>query len=227
MTSFVQPHLFDAGPSQWPFGALEPGRYDMIMIDPPWQFETYSEAGEGKSAAAQYRLMSADELLALPVGDLARDDCMLWLWATAPLLDLAMACLPAWGFRYTTMGAWDKRRWGTGYVLRSVCEPFLIATRGAPKIDGRSVPNLISESRREHSRKPEAAYAAAERMMPRARRADLFSRRTRKGWEAWGDQTGLHDGVTIDAKAIRGAAKAAARGGAASETMGTQQVMAW
>lgn len=49
---------------------------------------------------------------------------------------------------------------------------------------------------REHSRKPDEAYAAAEAMMPQAmNRADLFSRQVRPGWTAWGDEVGKFEGI--------------------------------
>jgi len=189
------PALF-SGPQlrpNWPFGALEPMSYGLIMIDPPWSFETYSAKGEAKGPAAQYSLMDADAIRALPVGTLAARDCLLWLWATWPTLPVAMSCFEAWGFAFKTGGAWDKQRWGTGYLMRSLCEPFLIGTCGEPRVRGASIPNLIEETRREHSAKPNAAYTMAERMLPDARRVELFSRRTRPGWDAWGNEAGKLD----------------------------------
>nr|WP_090230247.1 MT-A70 family methyltransferase [Filomicrobium insigne] len=189
-SSFISPDLFEGGPTSWPFGDLVPQAYDLVMIDVAWRFKNYSQLGESKGPEPHYRTMSDAEILALPVADLARENCALWMWATSPRLDFAIRVLDVWGFEFVTAGAWNKRRWGTGYVLRSVCEPFLIAKRGNPKIDGRSVPNLIEESRREHSRKPERAYELAEKMMPTARRADVYSRTDRPGWEAFGDEAG-------------------------------------
>lgn len=201
MTSWIAPDMFapkDHRP--WPFGDLEPQAYHLVMVDPPWRFELYSEAGEEKSAQAQYATMSFDDIMALPVGDLARSDCVLWLWATAPLLPAALECVRRWGFDYATSGVWVKRtvtgkmRWGTGYRLRSCHEPFVIAVRGEPKTK-RDIPSVIDGLAREHSRKPEAAYAMAERMLehPAPRRADLFSRQRRAGWETWGHEAGKFD----------------------------------
>lgn len=188
--SFLEPDLFALGPQSWPFDGLEAQAYGLIMADPPWRFQNYSDAGQAKGAEPQYRTMTDEAIMLLPVGDLARADCLLWLWATWPKLPLAMQCLDWWGFEYVTGGAWDKQRWGTGYVVRSVCEPFLLAKRGNPRADGRSVPNLIRESRREHSRKPDAAYEYAERMLPQARRCEVFARTMRRGWDTWGDEDG-------------------------------------
>lgn len=172
----------------WPFGDLAPMSADVIMADPPWRFRLYSEAGEHKSPQRHYACMDLAAIKAMPVGELAGRHAMLWLWATWPMLPQALEIMAAWGFKYTTGGAWDKGRWGPGYVHRSVTEPWLIGTRGSPRIDGRSVPNVIRETRREHSRKPEMAYALAERMMPGATRIELFARTRRPGWQVWGDE---------------------------------------
>lgn len=177
----------------WPFGALEPWSFDLIMADPPWLYEMYSEAGEAKSPQAQYDCMALGDIAALPVGDLAADDCALWLWATWPMLPQAQQVMAAWGFRYVTGGAWHKRTkngltaFGTGYRLRCACEPFLIGVRGNP-VNTRGTRNLIDGEAREHSRKPDAAFAAAEAWMPGARRLDLFSREARPGWTGWGNE---------------------------------------
>lgn len=183
----------------WPFGRLQPFGFDMIMADPPWAFALWSEKGEAKSAQAQYACMPLAEIKALPVAQLARGDAFLWLWATNPMLPQALDVLAAWGFTFTTAGTWvktttgGKLAFGTGYVLRSASEPFLIGKFGRPR-SGRAVRSVIMAPAREHSRKPDEAYAAAEALMPGAlRRADLFSRESRPGWEPWGRETGKFD----------------------------------
>ncbi len=195
-----QPFLFPGKilRRDWPFGELRPGAYDLIMADPGWRFENWSAKGEGKSPQAHYRTMSLAETKAMPVWELAKPDCLLWLWSTAPHMAQAMEVIVSWGFKYVTMGGWakrtthDKAAFGTGYVLRSSLEPFLIAKRGEPRVR-RNVRNIVTGPLREYSRKPEEAYAAAEALMPRAQRLDLFSRATRPGWDAWGDQSGKFD----------------------------------
>jgi len=197
MISYIQPGFFDGADAvaEWPFGALLPQNFDLIMADPPWSFELYSDAGEEKSAQAQYRCMPLAEIERLPVADLAAPDCLLWLWATAPMLPQQLAVMARWGFEFKTSGAWVKTTsggkiaFGTGYVLRGAHELFLIGTRGNPKTS-RGVRSVVMGERREHSRKPDTAFAAAEKLMPKARRAELFSRTNRAGWQCWGDETG-------------------------------------
>lgn len=179
----------------WPFGALRPLGFDLIMADPPWRFANYSAKGEEKNPSAHYSCMDLAEICALPVNALARPDCILWLWATHPMLPQALQVMDAWGFTFKTSGVWEKRHpsgklaFGTGYCLRSASEPFLIGTIGRPRF-ARTVRTVVEGVIREHSRKPDEAYAAAEELAPDAvARADLFSRQRRPGWRAWGDET--------------------------------------
>lgn len=179
----------------WPFDPLRPLSYDLIMADPPWQFRLWSDKGEGKSAQAQYATMDIASIKALPVSHLAGGDCLLFMWATFPMLPEALEVMAAWGFRYVTGGAWHKRTahsktaFGTGYRLRSSCEPFLIGTIGNPPTT-RACRNLIEAEAREHSRKPEAAFLMCERLLPAGRYLELFSRQSRAGWHTWGNESG-------------------------------------
>ncbi|MFN3247712.1 MT-A70 family methyltransferase [Roseibium album] len=185
----------------WPFGDMPMFGFDFIMSDPPWSYANWSKKGEHKNASAQYDCMSLESIKSLPVGQLARPDALLWLWATNPLLPAAFEVLSAWGFTFKTAGHWVKRTkhgklaFGTGYILRSAGEPFLIGTIGKPKT-ARNVRSIIEGPLRQHSRKPDEAYQEAEKLMPDAlRRADLFSRQVRPGWTAWGNETHKFEAV--------------------------------
>lgn len=175
-------------------------KYDFIMADPPWHFRQFSAKGYRKNAGNHYGLMSMDAIKEMRVADLCRPDAILWLWATNPMLPQAFSVLEAWGFQFKTAGHWVKRTrhgklaFGTGYVLRSAGEPFLIGTIGKPKA-ARNVRSVVEAKVREHSRKPDEAYAAAEAMMPHAlSRLDMFSREERPGWDAFGDEVGAMKG---------------------------------
>jgi N6-adenosine-specific RNA methylase IME4 len=176
--------------------------FDVVMADPPWSFENWSEGGNSKNAKAQYDCMPTPDIAALPVGHLAAGDCWLWLWATHPMLRDAMQVMDAWGFKYVTSGPWVKRgasgklAMGTGYILRSCSELYLIGKVGDPKTFDRGTRGVIEAPRRQHSRKPDAAYSTAEKLFGPARRADLFSRQHRPGWMAWGNESSKFEGAT-------------------------------
>lgn len=180
----------------WFFWPLQPRNYDVIEIDPPWTFQTYSKKGEVKSAMAQYRCMDLKDIKALPVHELAKPDCWLFLWATAPLLPQALDTLVAWGFRYKSHMVWRKisraKRLmvGTGYIARSSHEIVLIGSKGSPPC-GPAMPSVFDGVRRQHSRKPAEFKPLVEAFTPQARRCEIFSREIIPGWDSFGDQGGL------------------------------------
>src|SRR5688500_9647906 len=75
-------------------------RYGVIYADPPWTFQTGSDKGKGGSPEQHYSCLSLDEIKALPVKDLAADDCVLLLWVTWPILPRGLEMIQAWGFTY-------------------------------------------------------------------------------------------------------------------------------
>lgn len=139
--------------------------------------------------------MSLQDIKELEIWKLAADDCVLVLWATQAQLHHAIETMAAWGFTFKTSGAWAKqsktgKKWafGTGFILRSASEFFIIGTRGNPKSQTRSERNLIVAPLRSHSEKPEELQDALERMYPTARKCELFARRQRRGWYCCGDE---------------------------------------
>lgn len=185
------------------WAALRPaGGFEMIVIDPPWNFRSNSADKPGRNARAHYRCQSLDWIKALPVRDvLAARDAVIWLWTTNPFLRIAFDVLDAWGCPYSTKGEWVKTTksgglaFGTGYTFRNCNEPYLISRIGRPKLS-RSVRSVVLGQVREHSRKPDEAYAAAEILLPGARRIEVFSRASRPGWTSWGDEIGTFDAPT-------------------------------
>ncbi len=192
--------------NDWPFDELEPHAYGVILADPAWRWIARSKKGEAKGASRHYRTMSRAALYALPVWKLAAPNCALCLWTTQSMLPMQLDLLKHWGFTYRTYGVWGKRssswtpgkenpRWafGQGYWERSCAEVYLWGGIGAPSIKSKSERNFIEAAVREHSRKPEDIYAKIERMFPLARKLDLFSRKTRPGWDNWGDERDKFD----------------------------------
>ena len=170
-------------------------RYPIIYADPPWDFQLYNEiTGAAHATAEHYPTMKLDEISALPVGQLAADTSILFLWTTAPHLRESFQVLDAWGFEYKTGVVWAKNAIGLGYFIRVQHEHLLIATRGdfPCPLPANRPPSVISAARREHSPKPDEAYELIERMYPNLPRIELFARGpTRPGWDAWGNEASL------------------------------------
>jgi N6-adenosine-specific RNA methylase IME4 len=149
------------------------GGSDVILVDFPWQFETRSKKGMGRSAERHYNTMTLDEIMTYPVTAFAASDCVLLSWTTAPFLACAIDAMRAQGFTYKSGAAWDKEVAAMGFWFRGRHEHLLLGTRGQPRapLPADRSPSLIVERRTAHSRKPDAAYRMIERMFPDRRMA--------------------------------------------------------
>jgi len=170
-------------------------RWPVILADPPWDYDNLQVFGRRPHPSEHYPTRSVAEICALPVPDIATDDCLLFLWTTVVHLENAFEVIRAWGFEYRSGFVWDKVNPGLGYWARGQHELLLVAVKGSPPtppVDCLS-PSVIRETRREHSRKPEASYAIIERMYPDLPKLELFARQARPGWDVWGNETGKFD----------------------------------
>lgn len=177
-------------------------KFGAVLADPPWRFN----AGGSKAVTNQYNCMALADIQNLPVGDIADNDCLLFMWATAPMIPHALETMTAWGFRYTSMLAWAKqsktgKRWsfGTGYRFRNAAEFMILASKGKPPCLSRNTRNLIVAPVREHSRKPDNQYSVVDALAGDVPKIELFARQQwhGKNWHAWGNQT---DKFTPDLK---------------------------
>jgi N6-adenosine-specific RNA methylase IME4 len=162
--------------------------YGAIYADPPWQFQTWSDRGRGRSAERHYRTMTDGDIARMPVSSIAKRDALLFLWSSGPVLIRSINLLRAWGFTYSTVVfVWDKETTGLGYWTRSNCEFVLLGKRGAPKRNGKDVLQLVKARRGAHSVKPTEVSRRIERLCD-GPYLELFARRERKGWDVWGDE---------------------------------------
>ena len=169
--------------------ALPKKKYGVVLADPAWSFEPYSrETGMDRAADNHYATSSLDTIKACGVPSIAADDCVLFLWATAPMLPQALEVMAAWGFAYKSNYVWTKEKDGTGYWNRSRHEHLLIGTKGdipAPAM-GTQWSSVIDAPAREHSVKPDEAMQMIEAYFPTLPRIELNARRPRPGWDSWG-----------------------------------------
>lgn len=169
--------------------ALPDKRYGVIYADPEWRFEVYSrETGMDRAADNHYPTSETDLICARPVKDIAAADCVLFLWATVPMLPDALRVMAAWGFEYKSHAVWIKDRMGTGYWFRNQHELLLVGTRGnipAPAM-GTQFSSVNSAALGEHSEKPSSFYVMIETYFPTLPKIELNARRARQGWDRWG-----------------------------------------
>lgn len=172
---------------------LEDKKYHVIAIDPPWAYEEkggFSSSeydAESNRGAVDYPTMTVEQIKQIELPE--AEDCVLFLWTTHAFLRDSFDILEQWGYKYKATLVWDKVKMGIGRTVRMQVEFCLIGVKGNPIINGSSERDIITEARREHSRKPEAFYSMVERMCI-GNKLDYFSRQNRENWEHYGAEKG-------------------------------------
>jgi N6-adenosine-specific RNA methylase IME4 len=182
-----------------------PGKYNIILADPPWRYANwtmgeqakYDEAWAKRNGRSPYPVMTSDDIAQIPVADIAARDSILLMWVTDPKLFDSPAIIEAWGFEYKTVAfTWVKQNpkgrgfhFGLGYHTRSNPEMCLLATRGKGlrRVDN-SVPQLMLSPRGAHSKKPLETYERIERLYGNVPRVELFARQPQPGWDSIGNE---------------------------------------
>ncbi len=173
------------------------GRFGTILADPPWRFSnrTGKMAPEHKRLS-RYSTLTLQEIMELPIPQLARERSHLYLWVPNALILEGLEVMKRWGFTYKTNLVWYKIRKdggpdgrGVGFYFRNVTELLLFGVRGSirTKQPGRTQVNIVSTRKREHSRKPDEVYPLIEACSP-GPYLELFARHRRPRWTQWGDE---------------------------------------
>jgi N6-adenosine-specific RNA methylase IME4 len=134
--------------------------------------------------------MTLQQILDLPVPTIAADDCVLFLWATVPMLPEALQVMSAWGFTYKSHQIWNKDALGTGYWFRNKHELLLVGVKGqipAP-LPGTQMASVIDAPLKDHSRKPIIFRGMIEGLFPNLPKLELFARTPAPGWGQWGKE---------------------------------------
>jgi N6-adenosine-specific RNA methylase IME4 len=164
-------------------------RFGVIYADPPWRFEPYSrDTGLDRAADNHYPTVPLDVLKGMVIP--AANDCVLFLWATAPMMVEALLLMAAWGFDYKSQCVWVKDRIGTGYWFRNQHELLLVGTRGetpAPA-PGQQYSSVIEAPVGAHSAKPAEFADKIAAMFPHLPKLEMFARVDRPGWVIWGNE---------------------------------------
>lgn len=168
--------------------------YPVYYADPPWKFGVHSEVtGREKSAENHYPTMTTDAIVELMTGLIGGSNpAVLFLWATNPMLPDGLRVLAACGFTYVHNWVWDKEVAGTGYWGRDRHEHLLIGRRGdiAAPLPGSQPETVYRERKGRHSTKPDFYAETIELLYPGIAKLELFCRKPRPGWDAWGFEAG-------------------------------------
>jgi len=178
------------------------------MADPPWAYDD-DLPGPGRGSDSHYDTLHNGTVAGMgpQIRKATAPTAHLYLWFTNSFIEQAMHVANAWGFEQKTIITWLKvtdepnglpherdeptpinEHIGMGHYLRNCTEHILFCAKGNKATDRNDVPNYILAERTEHSSKPAKSYRLAEELSNALPRLELFSRESRDGWDAWGDE---------------------------------------
>ena len=169
-----------------------------IVADPPWEypdgFATQSRSpgkweDEIENKPLPYPSMTIDAIKALPVAEMADDDCRLWLWTTNRYLPDAFGVMESWGFRYRQTLTWHKSDGNMGgSVAPNSAEFLLVGVKGSPGVVKKWPAAVVKlPQSKKHSKKPEEFRWLIEQS-DAGPYLEMFARRKRPGWQTWGNE---------------------------------------
>lgn len=169
--------------------------YRLIAADPPWKFGD-KLPGRARGASKHYPCMPWTEICDFELPPVS-DDALLFLWRVASMQQEALDVAHAWGFKPKSELVWvkttktGKRHFGMGRYTRQCHETCIIATRGngLGLIKSRSIRSVFEAPVGRHSEKPEAFFEIIRELCgDDVKRAELFARKTRPGWDCFGNE---------------------------------------
>jgi N6-adenosine-specific RNA methylase IME4/ParB-like chromosome segregation protein Spo0J len=165
------------------------GLFDVVSVDPPWPYEGESKNitsfdSVGRRVANPYPEMSIEQIknIELPL----MHNAVVLLWTTHKFLPDAFEILKEWNLDYKATLVWNKEKIGMGAWFRMQCEFCLVGIKGKPYWENTTYRDIITESRREHSRKPDCFFEMIEKITM-GNRLEYFSREKREGWKVFGN----------------------------------------
>jgi N6-adenosine-specific RNA methylase IME4 len=191
--------------------------YKTIALDPPWLERgggKYKRGADRHYPLMSTAEIVATVMSSEPYGRLAgASHC--WCWVTDNYLEDGLRLMKAMGFRYVRTLAWVKVKRtvalprdpgsphteitnafagellsiGLGQYLRGAHELALLGVRGDAMVPATAdrMPSVVFAPKAKHSEKPQAAFDVFERCSP-GPRVEMFARKARPGWDAWGNE---------------------------------------
>ncbi len=166
-------------------------KYRVIYADPPWMYDKGKELSDKYGDVLKhYPAMETEDICLLPVSELCENNCVLFMWATAPKLPEALQVIEAWGFQYKTNIVWDKVKHNFGFYFSVRHELLLIAGRGSSTPDSKKLHDSVISIERssKHSEKPEYFRQLIDSMYTAGNKIELFARKPTDGWYVWGNE---------------------------------------
>jgi len=167
-------------------------RYNIVYADPPWM------QLKGKTKKCRPHQTRNLDYPTLSLNDIKTvleqvDADILFLWTIDKFLFEAQYIAEDLGYRLHARFIWNKTNGvAPGFTVRYTHE-YLLWMYGKPMLkvakeaQGKFT-TVFSEPSKRHSQKPEKAYEMIEELYPKATKLELFARKRRIGWDAWGNE---------------------------------------
>ena len=172
-------------------------KYNIIYADPPWGFHFKNRKNLSDGAKNRlYETMKDKDIINLPIQEICKDDCILFLWVMNSKLELALQSISSWGFEYKTLITWIKTYkdgkpvMGMGYYFRGCTEHIIFGVKGKMKCLNKITRNMFKEiNPRLHSQKPAMVRDLIVNCSGDLPRIELFARPPFvKGWDHYGNE---------------------------------------
>ena len=166
-------------------------KYQIIYADPPWEVKTGPPwSSSGKSQNLNYPTMKLEEIMALPVKNIADNNSHLYLWTINRYLERAYEVARRWGFKTSTVITWCKKPHGLGLggAFVQTTEHLLFCRRGKLSANKRVDTTWIEHKRLRHSEKPQIFRDLILKASGEKTRIELFARQKTEGWDVWGNE---------------------------------------
>ena len=168
-------------------------KYNLIVIDPPWEIKKITHPDRPNQVNMDYSLMSVEQIKNLPIGNISQDKSICFLWTTQKYLYQSKEILEGWGFRFLLTMVWEKTfgksagmplygfRWNAEFILVGYKGKMDLWIKGKPLI-----PAVFQAENIRHSQKPSRFYDMIESLGDT--RIDIFARSKRLGWDVFGNE---------------------------------------
>lgn len=163
-------------------------RYKVIYADPPWNIKKIIRKVRPNQVMMDYPTMSLEDIMSLPVKDIAEDSSCLFLWTIQSFLPKAFHVITAWGFKYQRTITWDKQNGMCLFGFHHRTEFLLFGYKGKIEMYPRrqAFPTIVQAKSIRHSAKP---HIFRELIAPFGNpKIELFAREKVEGWDAWGNE---------------------------------------
>ena len=174
-------------------------RYDLLYVDPPWKQNKGGKKSVRPNSSGtelDYPTISLSDIKAhlCKADSLTGDNSVLFMWTIDKYLFEAQEIAESLDYKLHARMIWEKGGMGipASFDIRFGHEYLLWLYRGKftpiAKEERGKIHSVFSERPKRHSQKPEIAYQIIERLYPNLKKLEMYARKTRKGWDSWGNE---------------------------------------